>query len=74
MRKGRRIVDLSHDLWPGKEEYGLDVESRFVDEVYPQYKRRADVWYILQDIHMSSHVGTHIEFPRHFEPNGLDSA
>ena len=74
MRKHGRIVDLSHDLCPGKEEYGLDIESRFVDEVYPQYKRRADVWYILQDIHMSSHVGTHIEFPRHFEPNGLDSA
>ncbi len=74
MLRAKRIVDLSHPLWPEKEEYGLHVESHFVDEIYPQYKRRPDVCYILQDIHMSSHVGTHIEFPRHFDPNGLDSA
>ncbi len=74
MLKGRRIVDLSHDLWPGREEYGLEIESHFVEEVYPQYKRRADIWYILQNVHLSSHVGTHIEFPRHFDPTGTDSA
>jgi arylformamidase len=70
----KRIIELSHDLHPGQEEYGLEVESRFVDEVYPAYKRRPDVWYILQTVRMSSHVGTHIEFPRHFDPQGLDSA
>ena len=70
----RRIVDLSHVMTPGAEEYGLALESRFVDEVYPQYRRRADVHYILQTIQMSSHVGTHIEFPRHFDPEGLDAA
>ena len=74
MFKGKRIVDLSHDLRPGQEEYGLELESRFVDEVYPKYKRRPDVFYILQTIRMSSHVGTHIEFPRHFDPNGMDAA
>ena len=74
MFRDKRIIDLSHDMWPSQEEYGLEIESRFVDEVYPQYKRRSDVYYILQTIHMSSHVGTHIEFPRHFDPDGLDSA
>lgn len=74
MLKGKRIVDLSHDLWPGREEYGLEIESRFVDEVYPAYKRRADVYYILQTLRMSSHVGTHIEFPRHFAADGIDAA
>lgn len=74
MFKGKRIVDLSHDMRPGQEEYGLEIESHFVDELYPQYKRRNDIYYILQTIHMSSHVGTHIEFPRHFDPDGLDSA
>ena len=74
MFRSKRIIDLSHDMWPGQEEYGLEIESRFVDEVYPQYKRRSDVYYILQTIQMSSHVGTHIEFPRHFDPDGLDSA
>ena len=74
MLVGKRTVDLSHEMTPGAEEYGLALESRFVDDVYPQYKRRADVHYILQTIRMSSHVGTHIEFPRHFDPNGLDAA
>ena len=54
MSAARRIVDLSHVLHPGREGYGLEIESRFVDEVYPQSKRRPDVWYILQSIRMSS--------------------
>lgn len=72
MIKGR-IVDLSHKLYPGKEEYHLDLETHFTDELYPQYKRNKDVWYILEDIHMSSHCGTHIEFPYHHNKNGLDA-
>jgi arylformamidase len=74
MLNGKRIVDLSHYLTPGQEEYGLEIESQFVDEVYPNHKRRPDVYYILQDLRLSSHVGTHIEFPRHFDPRGLDAA
>jgi arylformamidase len=74
MSRKRRIIDLSHDMWPGQEEYGLQLETRLIDEVYPQYRRRPDVWYTLQTIHMSCHVGTHIEFPRHFDPQGADSA
>jgi len=74
MIKGKRVVDLSHDIWPGQEEYGLALESRFVDDIYPQYKRRSDVYYILQTVHMSTHIGTHIEFPRHFDAEGVDAA
>ena len=72
MIKGR-IVDLSHKLYPGKEEYPLELETHYTDELYPQYKRDADVWYILQDIRMSSHCGTHIEFPYHHNRNGMDA-
>jgi arylformamidase len=68
-----RVVDLSHKLYPGKEEYHLRLETRFTDELYPQYKRDQDVWYILQDIDMSSHCGTHVEFPYHHNRNGLDA-
>lgn len=71
---GKRIVDLSHEMWAGQEEYGLEINTRLIEEVYPQYKRREDVWYTLQTVQMSSHIGTHIEFPRHFDPNGLDCA
>jgi len=66
-------VDLSHKLYPGKEEYQLELATHFTDELYPQYQRSADTWYILQDIRMSSHCGTHIEFPYHHSRNGMDA-
>jgi len=68
-----RLVDLSHPLFPGKEEYHLDLDTHFTDELYPQYKRSPDTWYILQDIRMSSHCGTHIEFPYHHCRTGMDA-
>jgi arylformamidase len=68
-----RIVDLSHKLYPGKEEYHLRLQTHFTDELYSQYQRDKDVWYILQDIDMSSHCGTHVEFPYHHNRNGLDA-
>jgi arylformamidase len=74
MLTGKRIVELSHEMVPGEEEYGLEIESSFVDEVYPNYGRRTDIHYILQTLRVSSHTGTHIEFPRHFDPDGLDAA
>lgn len=73
MMKIGRIVDLSHNLYPGREEYGLKIETRFTDEVLPGYKRRKDIWYILQNVTMSSHVGTHIEFPYHHLKDGQDA-
>lgn len=69
-----RLVDLSHPLFPGREEYHLDLDTHFTDELYPQYKRSPDTWYILQDIRMSSHCGTHIEFPYHHCRTGMDAA
>ncbi len=68
-----RIVDLSHKLYPGKEEYHLELVTRRTDELYPQFKVGRDVWYIMQDISMSSHCGTHIEFPYHHSRNGMDA-
>ncbi len=70
---GGRIIDLSHKLHPGKEEYHLELDTHFTDELYPQYERAPEVWYILQDIRMSSHCGTHIEFPYHHNRQGMDA-
>jgi arylformamidase len=70
---GYRLVDLSHRLLPGKEEYPLALETHDTTEVYPQYRKDPDVWYILQTLHMSSHCGTHIEFPYHHNREGLDA-
>jgi len=68
-----RLVDLSHKLYPGREEYHLDLEIHNTADLYPQYKVSDDVWYILSDIHMSSHCGTHIELPYHHNRNGMDA-
>jgi arylformamidase len=72
MKMGR-VVDLSHRMYPGKEEYGLALETHFTDELLQGYQRDEGVWYILQDIRMSSHCGTHIEFPYHHSKNGMDA-
>jgi arylformamidase len=68
-----RVVDLSHRLLPGREEYGLELITHRTDELYPRFQVSSDVWYILQDIHMSSHCGTHIEFPYHHKRGGMDA-
>jgi len=69
-----KIVDLSHKLYPDREEYHLRLKTHNTADLYPQYKVSKDVWYILQDIEMSSHCGTHIEFPYHHNRHGLDAA
>ena len=73
MKKGR-IVDLSHRLIPGKEEYHLKLKTKNIAGIYSQYKIDEGVWYIMQDIEMSSHCGTHIEFPYHHKKDGMDAA
>ena len=72
--KNMRFIDLSHELIPGKEEYHLNLTTHFTDELYPQYIRDGGTWYILQDMEMSSHCGTHIEFPYHHNRDGMDAA
>ena len=72
--KYRRMISLSHVLKPGREEFLLKLETHNVENVVDYIKRRADIWYILQDIHLSSHVGTHIELPYHHWKTGSDAA
>lgn len=67
-----RILDLSHQLRPGKEEYILDIETRQIEELYPQYNRRPGEWYIIQKLTAIAHVGTHIESPFHHRRDGRD--
>jgi len=73
INKQARIVDLSHKMCSGKEEYGLELETLNTADLYPQYQVDDGVWYILQNIHMGSHCGTHIEFPYHHNRNGMDA-
>ena len=67
------IVELSHKMKPGKENFKLEARIFDVEEIMPQVKRRKDLWYILEEVTFSSHVGTHIEFPYHHLQDGLDA-
>ena len=69
-----RIVELSHRMVPGKEIFKLEVHNFPVEELLPQIRRREDLWYIMSDVTMSSHAGTHIEFPFHHLRDGTDAA
>ncbi len=74
MIRYKRIVDLSNTMIPGKEEYGLELETHNTADLYPQYPVTEGTWYILQTLHMGSHCGTHIEFPYHHNREGLNAA
>lgn len=61
---GGRIVDLSHELLPGKERYTVEIAHRR-DRTTPTTK--------MQDaIYMWSHAGTHVEAPLHYIAGGAD--
>ncbi len=74
--QGYRIVELSFDLYPDQEEYHLAVQNRPVAEMLPFYadKVQPGEWYVMSEVHLWSHVGTHIEAPLHHVAGGIDCA
>lgn len=56
-----RIIELSHVLYPGKEQYKLEIK--------PQ-KERPSPTSIFYEVALWSHVGTHVEYALHFLPDG----
>ena len=64
--QGKRIIDLTHVMIPGKEQYGLEVTQRGT--------REGPTGDIMSDVFMWSHVGTHVEAPLHFYADGKDTA
>jgi arylformamidase len=63
---GKRVIDLTHVMIPGQEQYGLEVSQRGV--------REGPTGDIMSDVFMWSHVGTHVEVPLHFYTGGKDTA
>lgn len=63
---GKRIIDLTHIMIPGQEQYGLEVKQRG--------ERHGLTGDIMSDVFMWSHVGTHVEVPLHFYANGKDTS
>jgi len=64
--RNKRVVDLTHVMIPGQEQYGLDVKQR--------NERHGATGDIMSDVYMWSHVGTHVEVPLHFYADGADTA
>ncbi len=63
---GKRVIDLTHVLIPGQEQYGLEVTQR--------NERHGAMGDIMSDVYLWSHVGTHVEVPLHFYTDGKDTA
>ena len=65
------VVELSHRMIPGKENFNLQIDVKDVTDILPHVKHRPEIWYVLTDIEMNSHMGTHIEFPYHHWKEGV---
>lgn len=61
-----RVVDLTQKLYPGAEQYTLEVTHRG--------DRMTAEGDIMSSIYMWSHVGTHVEAMLHFLADGSDTA
>lgn len=67
-----RVVDLSRPLHPGQNQhpwfrYDVKVQSIVEDVEHTPVEGR---WYVVSEIAMSGHAGTHVEAPFHAVENG----
>lgn len=68
------VVDLTHIIDPKKVQRKFSVETIGAETINKNVVRRQDQWYIMSNISMVSHIGTHIEVPYHILPDGYDLA
>lgn len=68
------IIELSHRMVPGEEDFKLEARTYDVTDELPEVVHRPDIWYVLSEITMSSHMGTHVEFPFHHWKEGASAA
>ena len=74
MMESEYLIDLTRRIEPGKEPFKYEIKVDDVTNVLPEVKHRPDIWYILGEITMCTHVGTHIEVPYHHWKAGADAA
>jgi len=71
-----RVIDLTRVIEPT----GPEAERKFVVRIHdaleevPGKVRPEGEWYVMSDVELMSHVGTHIETPFHCLKNGADLA
>lgn len=68
------IIDLTHKIDPQTAQRKFSIETIGAETVNQNVVRRKDQWYIMTNITMVSHIGTHIEVPYHILPDGSDLA
>ncbi len=62
-----KIIDLTHRLLPGEEQYTVELKQR-------GEPRTAPTGDIMHDLYMWSHSGTHVEVSLHFYSGGKDTS
>jgi arylformamidase len=61
------IIDLTHRLLPGEEQYTVDIKQRGAPRTTPTGD-------IMHDVYLWSHSGTHVEVSLHFYSGGKDTS
>jgi arylformamidase len=72
--KPEHLIDLSQRIVPGKEHFKFETRVDDVTNILPEVIHRPDLWYILGEVTMCTHVGTHVEVPYHHWEDGADTA
>jgi arylformamidase len=62
-----KIIDLTHRLLPGEEQYTVELKQRGEPRTTPTGD-------IMHDVYMWSHSGTHVEVSLHFYSGGKDTS
>jgi arylformamidase len=70
----REIIELSHRMAPGKSYFKIEAKTWDVTEQLPEVKHRPEIWYVIGEFTVSTHAGTHVEFPFHHWKGGADGA
>jgi kynurenine formamidase len=61
----KKLYDLTHLIDPEKAVRKFSVKMIGADEVNPNVVRLENQWYIMHEISMVNHLGTHVETPYH---------
>lgn len=69
-----RVIDMSHVISPGNAGRKFSIEMINPNVVNPNVVRLENQWYIMHNVEMVSHIGTHIEVPYHVREDGFDMA
>ena len=68
----KKLYDLTHLIDPAKAVRKFSVKMIGADEVNPKVIRLENQWYIMHEISMVNHLGTHIETPYHLFKDSPD--